>query len=118
MSEKKFRIGIVQDNSDYIERAKLFLEGMADLTVAADLTAGLSLIRDLASGQLKVDLLALDERLDSDDIEGEGGKMLYDLFLELGLEGKIPVVSISSDGHLPIRQISSRAGALLDELKR
>lgn len=117
MANELFRVGIVQDNEGYFERAGEFLDGVAEIVKATNLKAGLAMIHSLANGKLSLDLLALDERLDEDDDDGEGGRELYKLFLDVGLEGKIPVVSISSDGKLPIKQISSRAGSLLDEIR-
>lgn len=117
MTEQLFRVGIIQDSSDYFERAATFLEGVAQIVPATDLNAGLTMIRELASGKLQLELLALDENLTEGDYDGGDGQQLYELFRELGLEGKIPVVSISSDSKLPIQRITSAAGRLLEEVR-
>ena len=57
------------------------------------------------------------ENLSEGEDEGDEGQELYELFCELGLEGKIPAVSISGYPRLPVKRIGSNVMKLVPEVE-
>lgn len=114
MQIKDTRIGIIQDRPSYNELAEMYFANAALLEIANTFSTGITLIDDLARGTKLLHILAFDENLDLNRHDGSDGYALYTHFLELGLEGRLAVVSISNRPHLPITRIGDDAKRLVD----